>query len=347
MPPVPQSMASLTQLGQDYAPIAPGLTHTRRTGMEGLPFMSGGGPLAMAGMFLSPQLAQLMAQMGMAPTGAGHDMNVYDVMRNMQYTQQQAEAVRMAAQADRDNYMRTFRGIAALTGTPWGAAQQQAAGSIATTAQTLAPLLVEVAPDLIDQLGGLRGSAAVMSRRIIDAGRYRDDPVTGRFGMSAQTTGELSRSLFRDLYERQDITPMMGVSAGQLGELFGELQSRGMVAGSGTAGVSGLRGRLSASGALAPGQSERMTAEELDRLVLDPATEDRLRNFDFSRVRRSLQTFTGVVAAMRDIFGDAGRPNAPIQELMAGLDTLTMGQASQLDPARLADTARQTYWLAK
>lgn len=364
--PTPNTSSGLLQAGAGYMPIASGIEPVRRLGFEGVPALGGEGPLGLLGMFAQPHATAWLQQHGMAPFGVGHDLNTYDALMQMRFTQIQAEATRLAAQADMANYMRTFRGLAAVTGTPWGAAQRQAADSLGTSLVSFAPLLTSLAPDVLDQLGGLRGSAAVMARRVVDAGRYRIDPVTGRMGMSAESAGHITGELYRELYDRDNIRDMRGVSAGQLGSLFGELQSRGLMRSAALSGpwsqqTMGLRtydemlrsdpamaaSALRNAGLSSTTRPDQISGESLDRLLATPEIGGQLRSLDTQRIRRSLQSYLGVVNAMRDIFGDLGRPNAPMQELMAGLEALTMGQTAQMNPQQLAMIARQTHGLAR
>jgi len=338
---------------------------------EGLPFMDGGPMGGIAAMAATPYMGKMMGHVGMTPMGVGHDQNVYDRLMNQRYSMMQMQAMQSAAASDRDNYMKTFRGLAAISGTPFGAEQRRAAMSLANSATMMAPMFAEMMPDFMDQMGGLRGSATVMSKRIIDAGRYRMDPVTGRMGMSAETAGAVSNNLYGSLYSDEHLPKMKGVTAGQVGSLYGELQMRGMV---GTAAAEGrymgIRGddpraatfkaieemRSSNPDLLAKaaqnqkvdlGKPGGITASDLDKLNLDPNVAGKLRSFDSDRIKRSVKSYVDVVAAMRDIFGDMGKPNAPMQELIAGIEALTMGGMGQIDPGRMGMMVRQTYNLAK
>lgn len=59
------------------------------------------------------------------------------------------------------------------------------------------------------------------------------------------------------------------------------------------------------------------------------------------RASRIVQQYAASIAVVRDIFGDMGQPNAPMAELMRGLDALTRGGVGVYDPARLARTAAE------
>ena len=285
----------------------------------------------------------------MTPMGVGHDQNAYDRMMHQRFTGSQQLSMQKAAARDRDGFMDTMRGVYAVSGTPYGYAQRRMSQSLADNMVALAPMAAEIAPDLMGQLGGRRGSATVMSRRMIDAGRYRTDAVTGRMGMSPESVQAGSDRIFDDLYSRDSPPQMRGISAGKAGALFGEVQSRGMVYGAAGEGLSrrdSIR-RAAESSGVDLGKKGGLSGEDLDKLSLDPAVADKMRSIDAERVKRSVKSYVGAVSAMRDIFGDLGKPNAPMSELMQGLDQLTMGGLGQMDPGKMAQMVRRTYNLSK
>lgn len=357
-----QSTAQLTGMGQGYAPLAEGIPHTDRTGFEGVPFLGQGQGAsgALVQMAAMPVLSNAMGRAGMLPTGIGHDQNAYDTLKAMQFSQLQMQAMRTAAEADRANYLNLARGMAAATGTPFGADQHRAANAVINPLVQASPYLAQVAPQFLDQANGRRGSAVVMASALIDAGRYRVDPVTGRTGMSADTVGLAARSLYTDLYSDRNIGQMGGIRAGELGGMFAELQKRGMVRASEFSPQDQLRqavegmARTGDLGAVARRQGVNLqggvaglSGADLDKLGLDSAVSDKLRSLDVSKIKRTLQGYTGAIAAMKDIFGDAGHPNPTMQQLVQGLETLTAGSLGQIDSGRLGQMAKQTYNLAK
>lgn len=356
----PQRYALMQQMGMGYAPLATGLQHNMMLGFEGVPLLS---QMGLPGMLLGqPMLRNMMGSVGMSPFGAINDMNVYDRMQNFNFTQTQNAAIMDAAKRDREAMMRTFRGFSVMTGTPFGAQQRRAAGSLADSAIMASPILTQMAPDLLDELGGLRGSAAVLAQRVVQAGRYRTDPVSGQLGMSAETAGGLAKNIFQDFYEQGDPRAMRGIGAGQMGSLFEELQMRGML--SPLTGTTRDRGMQAVNqmmkldpvaiqraavnqGVNLPQQGQQLSPGDLDKLMIDPTVADKIRAFDFEKVKRNLKSYADAVSAMKDIFGGMGRPNAPMSELLQGLETLTMGGIAQIDPSRLGTMARTTFNLAK
>lgn len=363
---MPQQTPLLDQMIGQTAPIATGLPPSYSTGFEGLPFMSN----PMAAMFLQPMLGQVMASQGLAPMGLS-DQNVYDTMRARQFQMEQMRLLQMTAQMDSGNWVRTARGIAEMTGTPWGPDQMIAARALADAGSNATPMLAMMAPGLLDAMGGRRGSAAVMANQMFLGGRYRIDPVTGRMGLSADTTAQMAQSLYQGLFEDGGLEEMRGLSAGQIGEMFQQLQLRGMVAGRGTVrGPDGtlrlatrddlardVLGRMSRqelneaaqrSGVDLPGGDvSSLNPTDLESLLGDSEVQQRMRAFDADKVKQSIKGYADAVAAVRDIFGDIGRPNAPMNELIGALQAMTMGATSQLSPGQLADMVRQTHQLAQ
>lgn len=364
----------LMATGQGYQPLVTGAPPPRLTGMEGVPFLgSGGGPFqTLVGLGMTPFYQRMLGNVGMFPTGIGHDRNIADVMRHMQFVQLQQQAMRQAAETDRTTFMQTMQGMAALTGTPFGAQQQQAASTLVSGMVAAAPIMATIMPDFYDSLGGLRGSAAVLANRTMDAGRYRIDPLTGRMGVSDVTAGFTAQRLMNDLYSDQNISRMQGISAGRLGDLARQLQHRGMLAGAESeAGYAGFApgspfgetrravdymhrfetealGRsASAAGVDLSKGFEKLTATDLDKLMAQPDVGNRMRAFDSDRIKKSLQNYVDVIAAMKDIFGEAGQPNAPLPMLIQGLEALTAGSAHQIDPSRLNMIVRDVHNLSR
>ncbi len=57
--------------------------------------------------------------------------------------------------------------------------------------------------------------------------------------------------------------------------------------------------------------------------------------------------YTSALAAVRDIFGDNGRPNAPMAELFNALEKLSGGAMHQYSPDRLRDMVQRTHSLSQ
>jgi hypothetical protein len=305
----------------------------------------------------------------MVPMGLGHDQNIYDILRHRTFTMMQQQTMQHAAIMDRENFLRTYRGFTAMAGLPYDIRMRRHAGVFADVMQQIAPIGAMLAPEAMDVLGGAAGSNVVMAQQMMMADRYRMDPVTGRLGMPHHFTTMLANQTFQQMFSRENIGRMYGLSAGQAGSLYNQLVQRGLVGmepGTLRERTERVLGMLSPEevrqaldrtrragydiqapvGPQLPGRSG-FSGTDIDRLALDPEIGGRIRSLDIGRTTRALQSYSRAVAAIRDIFGDMGRPNAPMAELMQGLEMLTMGSMAQMDPGRMAQIARQTYSLAR
>lgn len=353
----PRGLEALQMMSGGYAPLATGIPPYRRTGFEGL-FPNS--PLGLtAGMFLQPYAQQAMAAVGMTPFGTGHDQNLYDFMRQQSFSQAQMAAMQKAKQADVQNYMSTARGFSELAGGGWGPNQQAQFQPMADFVGAVTPFMAMARPDWVRAFSGPRGNATMMTQEMMASGRYRIDPVTGRMGISADSAASYAVQAMQGMMRQPG--QLNGLTIDQAGSLFSELQARGLNA-SGLAPLSGNpqrqrdffrgmdRSELSAAGGnqgVEVGRGvDKLTPADLDKLSMDPAVADRLRSMDWTKLDRTIKAYSGAIAAMRDIFGDLGKPNASMPELMAGIDAMTGGGLGQLGPARLGNIARHSYGLA-
>jgi hypothetical protein len=360
--PYPQDIALLMGLSRGYSPMARGIPYAPQFGFEGT-FLGGQGSLGMLGQMLAPSVRNLMGQVGMAPLGFGHDQNVFDVMQAQRFTQLRWQMMTDGARGEQQNYLRTIRGLHAAAGMQWTPEMERTFAPIAGAAgRNIAPMLALMNPQLLDALAGPTGSDVVMRMRMVDASRYRMDPVTGQMGLSRETLRQQLPQVFERLYGGGDAARMHGITAGDAGSLYAELGMRGLIPGAAAMGrdtrsevTRALREMGPQDAAAAArrvgvgdmGRGAQLTAADIDRLALDPSVSDRIRAFDAGRIVRTIQSYSKVTAVMREIFGDMGHPNAPVPLLMASLDAMTSGGIGQLSPDRLATMARQQYLSAK
>lgn len=363
----PQSITNILGMGASYAPLASNLAPQFSSSMSGLPLPGGPETRLMFEAMLGSQLNSIMSKAGMAGIGVGHGQNMYDRLQSQEFYKRLQESQAAAARQDRSSFMGTMRGMALLTGQPFTPEMRTAAGHISDLATSASPFLAPMFGDVIDQLHGRRGSAMIMQQRMASAGRYRLDPTTGQMGMSNRSLKNLNENIMEDFYSDEKIGQMKGISAGQLGSLYSELSVRGMISGSAfrpSISAADLTKNMSADDAVAlarragvqnirkgrDGQVDLsgMRSDDLSKLT-QAATQDAgfMEKLDTSKIKRSLKSHLESITAMRDIFGDAGKPNAPIPELMRALDAMSMGSMGQVDAGRLARTVRQTYYLAK
>jgi hypothetical protein len=259
--------------------------------------------------------------------------------------------------------------------------------SFATNPQ-LAPIFTQLlGPDLVDQLHGSRGSATIFANQLHTALRTSMDPVTGRIGMSGASAGQISQSVYSQLFgDNYNQQIMQGMSAGQAGILAGELQTRGLL-GVPVGSLSLAERRLAVADNLTDADFRRIASntKEIKAItdagqtpaadMLEAATnnvrksyeklkdtnlnmtnddvtkldggEDILRTGDATRISSRLKNLAGAVKAMRDIFGDSGNPNAPMREIVDGLNQLTQGGLATMSSSDLEMTVRKTQAIAK
>jgi hypothetical protein len=244
------------------------------------------------------------------------------------FLRRQQAAGRVGAEIDAGAYYRMLRGASAMAGLTFDAEQQQRVAQMSQGIAQVAPFLSMVAPDLFDALHGTRGSAYLMSRQIAMGSRYMADPVTGGRGLTEKSLETMTRTVYDELYgPGADVRQMRGISAGQAGLMFDELTRRGVMAGTGGRDIA-VRDMATELG---------KTVDELDKL---PDIDAKLRNFESQKVVKQLKSMSAAVAAMRDVFGDNGMADAPISALVEGLNALTQGGLSSLDPQQITKRIR-------
>jgi hypothetical protein len=368
------------QMFDQYASsMTGGIYGTPESSYTGNPFnfnmngMPGGEYANMAIPFIMPLLQNTMKQQGMLPAQFFPTQNFYDQLRAQQSYASRQMALQEASKTDAETYQQMFRGIATMTDTPWGLRQQQAAATMSQDIAGLAPILAQMAPELFDQIHGTRGSAVVLTQALNRTGSVSRDPVTGGRGVSGETTGLLATEIFRQLYgPGADLRDMRGLGAGQAGLLHEQLVQRGVAASS--IGIMSDQDRVRALAQMDmdPVMLENMAKRagvgvdvikqtrsqlqamdaggpQADYSQLDSMTgmDDMMRSFDAQKISGRLKDMAGVVSAMRDVFGDMGRPDAPMREIIAGLEMLTQGGLATMSPAKMQSLVQETRMMAK
>lgn len=335
------------------------------TGFEGLPSMGGGATDAIAQMMLQMFGGQMMGARGMLPMGMT-DQNMYDRFESYRLQQMHDRFLSEAAQQDQQTYFEGLRGFARLMGTPFQRPQIEAAEELSSLMAAAGPAMIQsLPPSVIDSLGGMRGMNVAMAEHMFRGGRFRIDPLTGQTGLGEESLTRLNQDVYEQMFAGDAWRRGAGLSAGDVGELFHEMQRMGMARG--PARMSGLGQDVLLDAAVSagidlgmgPGFDPRLAGGGVDfdigklapdqvRKIRDaPEVSDALVSLDSTRVVRSLEDYSGVVKAMREIFGDAGNPNAPLPALINALNQLTGGALPQLDPGEVEGMVRMTHNLSR
>jgi hypothetical protein len=257
-----------------------------------------------------------------------NDRNLFDRLEQQRLTFRHQRMVAEAAQLDQANVARAVGGIMQAWGMPFGGPQQEAANYYASLAPSILPFAAQIAPEFTDSLFGRRGSSTVFAHFAEQATRHRYNPITGTFEMPEGQANRLMSRVYQDMFAGQNYlgSPL---PAGRTGQLMYGLQMQGLL----------------------PGQSlpenfGRLSPKDRDALLSTPGVQEGLEAMDVTKITKTLKDWSKSVEAMREIFGDAGRPDAPMQELLSALRTMTAGGTSQLNPLEVTSMVRQIRNLA-
>lgn len=333
---------------------------------------------------VGPMLMQLFGSSiaqntGMTPMSFSGNANMYQIMRDQQFTRAHNAGFQGVAQQDAQIFFDTGIGALNMAGvdtsndTEEGRQNRQRLLDTAETVTKLAPFYANFAQAL-DVVSGGRSATNLYAGMHL-TGRIAQDPVTGRRGMTAASAAHIAHGLYDNYYSdphnwRQYTA---GLSSLDMRYMNDEMQRRGLMPGTGD-----LRQRVSAGLAALtqPGMSEairgsqidgsatyadamqsigrgadtrldRLSDDELRQLSQDQGVQFGMRSAHAGRMRDTIDKYKGALAAVREIFGDNGRPDAPMQELWDALDAMTSNSVSQLDPATIEMQVRKLRGVAK
>tara|TARA_Y100001973_G_C5208638_1_gene343606 strand:- start:10240 stop:13554 length:3315 start_codon:yes stop_codon:yes gene_type:complete len=308
-------------------------------------------PLGMLNMFTQPMIHRMMGGAGLVPGQFMGTQNIYDQYRMQQEMLQMQAAIGQGAQLDRPVMTDTLVGIGTMMGMPMGLDEQATAAAMAGHLAHITPYLAQMAPDFLDKLHGSKGSAAVLARGLMTGGRMGIDSVTGLRGLSgaADANGESTANVFMKTIRDAINDPnsefrQHGMSMGQAGLMYEELTTRGLL---GVRGI-GTMNRTEQYEAIAAetGQTVDQVRQAHNAPGGEEAFRTKMRQFDANRVKTRMEGLAGAVDAMREIFGDLGNPNAPMSQIIDGLNALTQGGLASMPVATLENTVRMTKAIA-
>ena len=280
------------------------------------------GPFDAAAQMFLPQLAEQFLGTQGGVFNFGGQNNPMTTWNARQFRQQTNQAIQSGVQSDLNVYENILRGGLYASGTPldasWNGGQlrfdkdtERAIGGFKNSLGSMMPMLASMMPDTIDSITP-RGSKAVAAINFADANRFIKDPVTGK--TINESDPAFSTRVLDKLITSDDLTSTGGLGAGRVGDLYKSLVKSGKI------------------------DSGKDLKEKVDSGELSP---DQAREIHADRIKDTLAKYSKSVGAIRDIFGDAGKPNAPMSELLKSLDHLTSGGMTFMDPAKLTQTARQ------
>lgn len=340
--------------------------------MPNMPYAFSGVPMLgdnpLLGMAMQMVMSNFMGASGMAPMGF-HGQNVYDTMKNQAFWQRQWAFQQKSAGEDKANMMRIQRGLATAFGIPWGGEQIANAEAVANMVGNASPFLAMMAPQFLDQLHGFRGSQYAFRTQVGMVTQRQINPFTGfhgGMGWPKDQDAYFDR-MWDNLYgPNATLTSTRGIPAGEMGQLYTQLYSRGLMPGYLDAGdlmkqyartatppeLATLRDAAKTAGFDLPQDKNgnldlgQLTSKQISDLMKNDNVSKSVQGFNADKVTEKLKGYLDMVNTMRDIFGDMGRPNAPMPELLNAIEMLTNGSMSKIDPTTLNQLVRTTQALA-
>jgi hypothetical protein len=236
-----------------------------------------------------------------------------------------------------------------------GKAQYETAASyINSEGGQMAASMMFGAQNAEDLFFGRRGSAVQLAGAVNKIGYYRPDSVSGHDRMSEDSLKQFSEQLYSNLYGPDaDLNDVSGFSAGRVGGVMTELARRGLLpesvsklSASGRAAALGEKGmdKLGLSKEVTDAISGGSSLEEIEKI---PDGASGIRKIDATRVSNSLKGYTDALSVVREIFGDNGITNAPMQQLMAAMEALTQGGTSTMKAGAIENLMRRTQMASR
>lgn len=259
--------------------------------------------LGTAGQLLSQAAAQYFGGM---PMGWNNPTNLYTSYAAQQKLTQHNKRMQSMAAMDGGLLARGIQSGFRLTDVKLSPEQKKEMEKAGLTAYGLvAPLLTQTdeGTRILDTVTGGESQLA-MGKFTSDFARRSYDPRTGSYGYKNETYERMTKHLMDTYTGDKRMTRAAGLSSGEIGELTRELGSRGMIAGP----EQGLKGEAA--------MASQMT-----------------------NIKRALDDKVKAIAALKEIFGAAGEPNAPLPKLLNALEAMT-GGSQQISGKRLEGIAR-------
>lgn len=317
--------------------------HQRFNPIDGMP----GG---MYGEMFGVKMSNMAQAYGMQPYGYSFAGNPMTSLHAQRLSQQHSSMLHSLAATDQTAYTRMIMGGLKAAGF-------DTSGGVSDNVARSVGMLHGILPDdLLAAVGDITTggrSAYALGHGVFGAGRSMYDPVTGFKGVSGDSSMAISQNLFNHFYgPKADPRASAGVGSRDMGVLYNALSQRGLLSTREprNAAITGALDALAASDSTAfsgamtaagidPGTLSRdangnyqFSLEQQNSLSSNSAVQRVMRNRSANRMKEQLEGYAGAVSAVRELFGDAGNPNAPMEQLFASLEILTSNTLHQMSP---------------
>ena len=340
--------------------------------MEDNPFGSFGPSLTALLQFFLPFISQSTHSLFIGGGG-----NPYTNLRTMQFQRQFLGLLASAGQYDERTIYRQFQGAANLLGIRWTPEIARSASALIPRWLPIAEMFFPGAASVVDRLMGQRGSAFIMAQQMFPGLAQRVDPITGMRGMTLESMQALMGAMVAPYFVGDQFrTQYAGLRMGEIGGLFSALQRQGMLPGTAVdwtrvqfegrareelqrvlveaerlgapvgAFLTGREGRRRLRPGISAEEIASLPADVLAELQTVPEVAAQVRQLDAGKIKSTLAAYSRTIRALKEIFGEEGRGDAPIPELLRTLSALTSSQLRG-DPERAERELRTTLNLAR
>jgi hypothetical protein len=211
-----------------------------------------------------------------------------------------------------------------------------------------------------DLFFGRRGSATRLASAVNRIGFSRADSITGKDRMSEDSLKAFSSDIYSNLYGRDaDLNDVSGFSAGRVGDIMTDLAQRKLLPASMSkltaserrrafqeAGGAGMKFAENAADDQAI-KNAMGAGESIENITKLTGGAEAVRKIDATRVSNSIKGYTDALGAVREIFGDNGMTNAPMQQLLAAMEGLTQNSMSSMSPGKIENLMRRTQMASR
>jgi len=319
---------------------------------------------------IDPSIAMLLAPLLQAMTGGKFlpqqfpAQGMLDQMMSAKYQSAARANFEKAQKTDQTTILQSMMNMRSDRGagmTPLETAQLNTFAGIANSqpAQMIAGMMMGE-QNAEDFFFGRRGSAVRLAESVNKIGFSRADSVTGKDNMSAKSLEQFSQDVYSNLYgPGKDLNDVSGFSAGRVGNIMTDLAERGLL----PASMSKLNANQRKKafddvGGRSMTFSEDATEDaaiknamgsgaDIDEVAKLSGGADAVRKVDATRVSNSIKGYTEALSSVRQIFGDSGMSNAPMQQLLAAMEALTQNSMSAMSPGKIENLMRRTQMASR